>query len=115
MKKFLIFTILLLFVFAGCKKIKDLETPQNVHASISGNTVTVTWSSVDGAEKYHIFYKMSGYMTTSGQFLELSENPTGTIYTNYLGSADGTTYTYEVCAEKSGKFSGFGTSNSLAH
>ena len=116
MKKYLVFLFFALVFLSACKKMFEVGTPQNVHASISGKVLTVTWSAVSGAEKYHVFEKLEGYMSTGGQFLERVENPTSPVFTRTFDwSPDGTTYTYQICAEKDGRFSSYGTSNSVKY
>jgi hypothetical protein len=124
MKKIITFLImiLVLIIMSRCEKISDLitsiqplGTPKNVYARVSGNTLTLTWDAVKGAEQYHVFWKMTGYFGTSGQFLELIQNPTQPVYTDDLGRITGTTYTFQVCAERNKEFSARGTSNSVNH
>jgi hypothetical protein len=116
MKGLLFLSVAVVVFLSACDPFA-LDTPRNLSASLSGNTVTLTWSSVTGATRYHVFGKMSGYFSTSGQFLEKTANPTSPSYTESLGSANGTTYTWQVVAENqtTGKYSSRATSNSIIH
>jgi len=74
--------------------------PQNVVASISGTTVTVTWSAVPGAETYDVCDRMEGQVMTGGNCSELGagEDLYATSFTYDVSSVKGVTYSYRVRA-----------------
>jgi hypothetical protein len=120
MRKFFFLFIASVFIMSSCEKPNAISTPKNVTASVTGNQLTLTWDKVKGVEQYHIFRKMEGYYGSSGQFLEMSENPITEVYSEDLGAPTGTTYTYQVVAEKTGSvgqevFSDRATSNAVTH
>jgi hypothetical protein len=94
-----------------------LSAPSNFKASLSGNTVTLTWGAVSGATRYHIFEKLEGTITTSGSFVELVYNPTSSPCVFTVSSTTGITYTFQICAENenTGYYSDRATSNSVTH
>lgn len=68
------------------------NTPTNVKATAGTSSITVTWSSVSGADGYKVYRSTSA----SGSFSPLT-NVTNTTYTDYNVNT-GTSYYYKVSA-----------------
>jgi hypothetical protein len=74
--------------------------PSNVRASISGNSITVAWDKVSGADSYDVCRKMEGYFSSSGSCSELNAGTDvrGTSMTYTETPSNNTTFTYRVRA-----------------
>jgi fibronectin type 3 domain-containing protein len=74
-----------------------LSAPTGLNATVSGSSVSLSWTAVDGAARYHV-YRSTTDEEYSYMFLESVYSPS---YTDDSGLAAGTYY-YKVAAETSG-------------
>lgn len=78
--------------------------PANVKASVSGDTVTITWDPVAWASRYDVCRGMTGYFSSSGACSTLASCEgllvPGCVYTEPASPAgQTTTYSYRVRAD----------------
>jgi hypothetical protein len=78
--------------------------PTNVQASVSGDTITITWDEVSGASYYDVCRKMEGYFGSSGSCSELSPcheclEPRCAYTESATPAGETTIYTFRVRAE----------------
>lgn len=91
----------LLLGLTGCTATTSSNSaPQNVTVSVSGSTVTVSWSAVDGADSYTVYYGTTSPVTTSNATAVTGLTGTSTTIS---GLADGTYHLAMTATSSSGE------------
>jgi titin len=71
-----------------------LSAPDNISLSAANALVEVSWTAIDGASAYRIYYKSSSGVTDSDNFITVSGTNSGTV----TGLSNGTDYYFRVQA-----------------